>query len=84
MGEEGNLLWTDDKVELLLDTVRDFKAEKEHKAIDRKSIKDKYEQTKEGLIRNFPDGEKSEEYPHSVTVFTRECIGSKIKQIAPK
>ena len=34
MREEGDLLWTDDAVEILLDTVRDFKAEKEHEAID--------------------------------------------------
>ena len=34
MGEEGNLLWTDDEVEMLLDTVRDFKVEKVHEDID--------------------------------------------------
>ena len=49
MGEEGNLLWTNDKIEHLLDTVRDFKAEKEHKAIDWESIKDNYERIKGSL-----------------------------------
>lgn len=74
MGEEGNLLWRDGEVELLLDTVSDFKVEKEHEAIDWASIKDKYECIKERFIRNFPDGEKYEEYPHSDTIFTRERI----------
>ena len=56
MGEEGNLVWTDDKVELLLDTVRDFKAEKEQQATNWELLKDKYERFKEGFIRNFSDG----------------------------
>ena len=34
MGEEGDLFWIDDEVELLLVTARDFKAEKEHEAVD--------------------------------------------------
>lgn len=59
--EEGNLLWTDDKVKLLLVSARDFKAEKQHEAIDWESIKDKYVLIKEKLIRNFPDGEKRKE-----------------------
>ena len=50
MGEEGNLLGIDDKVDLFLDTVRDFKAEKNHEAIDWESIKDKYERLKERFI----------------------------------
>ena len=45
------------------------------------SIKDNYEQIKERFIKNFSDGKKSEEYPHSVTVFRREHIASKIKQL---
>ena len=59
--EEGNLLWTDDKVKLLLVSARDFQAEKQHEAIDWESIKDKYVLIKEKLIRNFPDGEKRKE-----------------------
>ena len=81
MGEEGNLVWTDDKVELLLDTVRDFKAEKEQQATNWELLNVKYERFKEGFIRNFSDGKKNEEYPHSVTVFTRERIASKIKRL---
>lgn len=53
-----NLLWTDDKVKLLLVSARDFQAEKQHEAIDWESIKDKYALIKERLIRNFPDGKK--------------------------
>ena len=81
MGEEGDLLWIDDEVELLLVTARDFKVEKEHEAIDWESIKENYESIKERFIRNFPYGQKSEEYPHSVTVFTQERIASKIKHL---
>ena len=42
------------------------------------SIKDRYEQIKERFIRNFSDGKKSEEYPHSVTVFRRELLRPKL------
>ena len=50
MGEENNLLRIDDKAELFLDTVRDFKAEKNHETIDWESIKNKYERLKERFI----------------------------------
>ena len=38
IGEEGNLLWTGDEVEILLGTVRDFKADKEHEATLKRSM----------------------------------------------
>ena len=72
-----DLLWE----EFLLDTVSDFKAEKKEHIHWESIIKYKYERIKERFIRNFPDGEKSEEYPHGVTVFTRGRIPSKIKQL---
>ena len=59
--EEGNLLWKDDKVKLLLVSAGDFQAEKQHEAIDWESIKDKYVLIKGKLIRNFPDGKKRKE-----------------------
>ena len=43
VGEEDNLLWTNNEIEILLGTVRGFKAEKEHEVINWESIKDKYE-----------------------------------------
>ena len=55
------MLWTDDKVKLLLDSARDFQAEKQHEAIDWESIKDKYVLIKGKLITNFPDGKKRKE-----------------------
>ena len=59
IGEQGNLLWTDDEVEFLLDTVRDFKEKKEHEAIDWESTKDKYERIKERFIEIFLTARKA-------------------------
>ena len=43
VGEEGDFLWTNNEIEILLGTVRGFKAEKEREVINWESIKDKYE-----------------------------------------
>ena len=41
--KENSVIWTDDEIQLLLETVRDIKWEKAYESIDWESIKTKYE-----------------------------------------
>ena len=41
--DDTHLFWTDDEVQLLLETTRDFKAKKVYAGVDWESMKDKYE-----------------------------------------
>lgn len=77
---EKNLVWTDDEIQLLLETVLDFKTEKSYESIDWESIKTKYEKIRENFVQNLPET-KSEEYPHDAALFTRDRISNKTKKI---
>ena len=54
---EINLIWTDDEVHLLLESVRNFKTQKSGEGIDWESVKEKYK-------RVYGD-ELTSPYPHS-------------------
>ena len=74
-----NMVWTDDEVQLLLETVISFKSKKSYEDIDWESIKEKYELIKNDFLASFP----SENKPgfHGKLLFTREKIAAKIKQM---
>ena len=46
--------WTDDKIELLLSVIINFKAEKESEGYDWESVKRKYESITERFGKNYP------------------------------
>ena len=79
--KDTHLVWTDDEVQLLLETTRDFKAMKAYAGVDQESKKEKYENIRETFVSNLPKETASEECAHSTGFFTRERIASKIKQI---
>ena len=81
--ENAVVVWTDDEIQLLLETVREFKAEKAYESIDWESIKTKYDKITENFLKNLPR-EKSTEYPHNPDQFSRDKIASKIKGIRAK
>ena len=54
---EINLIWTDDEVQLLLESVRNFKTQKSGEGIDWECVKEKYK-------RIYGD-ELTSPYPHS-------------------
>ena len=81
--EDIHLVWTDDEVQLLLET-RDFKAKKVYAGVDWESIKDRYENICVTFVSDLPKQTGSEECAHSTDFFTRERIESKIKQIQEK
>ena len=56
--EDTHLVWADDKVELLLETTRDFKAKKARAGVYWESIKEKYENIR---VSNLPKKTGSEE-----------------------
>ena len=84
MRTEDTHVWTDDKVQLLLETTRDFKTKKVYAGEDWESIKNKSENTRESFVSNLPKQTGSEECAHSTDFFTRERIASKITQIRAK
>ena len=81
--KENSVIWTDDEIQLLLETVRDFKSEKAYKSIDWESIKTKYEKITENFVKNLPK-EKTNEYPHNPEQFTKDKISSKVKAVRCK
>ena len=82
--EDTHLVWTDDKVQLILETTSDFKAKNAYAGVDWESINDKYENIRETFASNLPRHTGSEERAHSTDFFTTESIASKIKQIRAK
>ena len=76
--EDKHLVRTDDEVQLLLETTRDFKAKKAYVGVDWKSIKDNYQNIRETFVLNLPKQAGSEECAHSTDFFTRERIPTKI------
>jgi len=81
--KENTVVWTDDEIQLLLETVRDFKSEQAYESIDWESIKTKYEKITENFVKNLPK-EKTSEYPHIPDQFTKDKISSKIKAVRGK
>ena len=74
------MLWTDGKVELLLDTVKDFKAEKSTKLSVGCPLKTSMSKLKKGSLEIFLMARKVRN-THIALVFRREHIASKIKQL---
>ena len=72
-----NMVWTDDEVQPLFETVISFKSKKSHEGIDWKSVKEKYE-----LIKLTFEVFPSENKPrfHGKSLCTRENA-AKIKQM---
>ena len=74
-----NMVWTDDEVQLLFETVILFKSKKSYEGIDWESVKEKYELIKNDFLEAFPP-----EYKpgfHGKSLFRREEIAAKIKQM---
>ena len=53
-----NMVWTDDEVQLLLETLINIKSEKSYEGIDWESIKEKYEIMQKELLATFPSEAK--------------------------
>ena len=53
-----NMVWTDDEVQLLLETVISFKGKKSYKDIDWGSVNEKYELIRNGFLEAFPSENK--------------------------
>ena len=78
-----NLIWTDDEVQILLETIRDFKSKKSYEGIDWESVKEKYDLVLSLFLEGIPE-ERNTDFPHDKTVFTKDRITSKVKNIRRK
>ena len=72
--EKETVRWSDDLIEKLLESVKEFKAQKEYEGVDWESVKDKYENIRSLFIKNRRDENDNE-------TFTRDKISSKIKAV---
>jgi hypothetical protein len=75
-----NLTWTDEEVELLLGDVRTYASQKDFDGIEWESVKNKYED----IRQQFIDVYKQSDCKHDATLFTREKIAIKIKDLRKK
>jgi hypothetical protein len=84
LGEESkgseNLTWSDEEVELLLRVVRAYASQKDFDGIEWESVKNKYEDIRQQFIAIYQKSDGK----HDVTLFTREKIASKIKDLRKK
>ena len=78
-----NLIWTDDEVQILLETIRDFKSKKSYEGIDWESVKEKYDLVLSLFLEGIPE-ERNTDFPHDKTAFTKDRITSKVKNIRRK
>ena len=71
-----NMVWTDDEVKLLLETLISFKSKKSYKGIDWEYVEEKYELIKNYLLEAFPS--KNKPGFHGKSLFRREEIAAKV------
>ncbi len=86
-GEEksASFTWSDEELELLLDVIVHYKADKEGRGFDWQSVKTKYEDLKALFIERYPTDGSSTDFPHDAkNDFTKERINTKIKVIRQK
>ena len=53
--EKETVRWSDDLIEKLLESVKEFKAQEEYEGVDWESVKDKYENIRSLFIKNRRD-----------------------------
>ena len=77
--------WTDDEIQLLLQTCLEYKTKEEYKGFSWESIRNKYENIREILVENYPRDEvDKEKYPNAEKigeVLTKDRISAKLKII---
>ena len=78
---EANLSWTDDKVELLQVVVRVYSSQKDYKGLEWESVKSKYEDIRKDFVTLY---DQQDGLPHNLSLFIREGIANKIKDIRKK
>ena len=76
-------MWSDDKAELLLSVVYDYKFSKGTESIDWESVKSKYKDIHGLFIASWPrDG--TDDFPHKKEELTQAIVTSKLKAIRIK
>ena len=77
--------WTDDEIQLLLQTCLEYKTKEEYKRFSWESLRNIYENIREILVKNYPRDEvDKEKYPNAEKigeVLTKARISAKLKII---
>ena len=75
--------WTGREIELLLESIKSFKADTENEGIDWESVKTKYEKITVIFHENYPTNDDIENFPRAKEIDTlnKARITSKIKNI---
>ena len=80
--------WTDDEVELLLQTILDYKTAKAQESIDWESCQSKYSDISELFLQHYPSSEPGTRtrvaYPHEKESLSKNQVASKLKNIRIK
>ena len=79
--EKDDFSWTEKEIKLLLDSLKEYKAEKLKVGIDFESVKEKWEDVLGIFLRSYPA--KSKEFPrdHPKQIFTKDRMAQKAKRI---
>ena len=78
---DANLSWTDDEVEVLLGVVHAYSSQKDYEGLVWESVKSKHEDIRKDFVTLY---EQQDGLPHDVSLFTRERLTSKLKNIRKK
>ncbi|XP_037546441.1 uncharacterized protein LOC119423103 [Nematolebias whitei] len=83
MAPGGSFVWTDREVELLLNTVLEYKVNKTQENVDWESCQNKYVDILALFLEHYPT-ESSDEFPHSHADITRGNLTTKMKAVRGK
>ena len=72
--------WTDDKIQLLLEVVKDYQSIQAQSNLDWMKIRSRYEQIAAKMRNEYPVA-PLDEYPHTKEEITRERVAAKLKKI---
>ena len=91
MSKSKEFVWTDDEIQLLIESAADFEAQQEYAGVCCESIRSKYESIRQLLVDRYPgegkDEEIDERYPRkgeNIGEITKDRVCSKLKVIRKK
>ena len=83
-GKTDNFVWTDEEVEMLLQTTLDYKATKAQEGVDWESCQSKYVDIWTEFLRQYPVPGGTAAYPHEKEAICKTQIASKLKGVRAK
>ena len=83
--KSASFTWSDEELELLLNVILHYKADKEGRGFDWQSVKTKYDDLRNLFLERYPREGASTDFPHDAERdFTKERMNLKIKVLRQK